>query len=50
MKLQKKNVCFFYKEKGKVKRSIYQSKEEVNEQFGRKMNLDVDGNRKLFWK
>ena len=35
--------------KGKVKSCIYQS-EEVNEQFGRKMNQDVNGNRKLFWK
>ena len=29
---------------------IYQSKNEVNEQFGRKLNQDVNGNRKLFWK
>ena len=28
----------------------YQSKKKVNEQFGRKMNEDVNGNRKLFWK
>ena len=40
----------YKKEKRKVKRCIYQSKEEVNEQFGRKMNQDVNGNRKLFWK
>ena len=32
----------------KVKRYIYQSKQEVQEQFGRKMNQDVNGNRKLF--
>ena len=25
-------------------------KREVNEQFGKKMNQDVDGNKKLFWK
>ena len=31
-------------------RFIYRSKKEVNEQFGRKMNQDVDGNRKLFCK
>ena len=37
-------------EKKKVKRCIYQSKREVNEQFGRKMNQDVKGNRKLFRK
>ena len=29
---------------------IYQSKNKVNEQFGRKVNEDVNGNRKLFWK
>ena len=28
----------------------YQSKMQVNEQFGRKMNEDRNGNRKLFWK
>ena len=33
----------------KVKRCIYQSKEEVHEQLGRKMNQDVNGNRKFFW-
>ena len=32
------------------KRCIIQSKKKVNEQFGRKMNEDVNGNRKLFWK
>ena len=25
-------------------------KKKVNEQFGRKINEDVNGNRKLFWK
>ena len=30
----------------KLKRCIYQSKKKVNEQFGRKMNEDVNGNRK----
>ena len=35
-------------EKRKVKRCIYQSKKEIQEQFGRKMNEDVNGNRKLF--
>ena len=28
----------------KVKRCIYQSKKKVNEQFGKKMNEDVNGN------
>ena len=34
----------------RVKRCIYQMKKNVNEQFGRKMTQDVNGNRKLFWK
>ena len=37
-------------EKRKVKRCIYQSKKEVNKEFGRKINQDEVGNRKLFWK
>ena len=37
-------------EKKKAKRCILLSKKKVNEQFGRKMNKDVKGNRKLFWK
>ena len=39
-----------FTQKRKVKRCIYQRKEEVNEQFRRKMNQDVNGNRTLFWK
>ena len=40
-----------YKEENrKVRRCIYQSKKDIQEQFGRKMNRDVNGNRKLFWK
>ena len=38
----------YKEEKGKVKRYIYQSKKEVQEQLGRKMNQDVNRNRKLF--
>ena len=34
----------------KVKRCIYQTNNKVNEQFGRKMSQDMNGNRKLFWK
>ena len=34
----------------KVKRCIYQCTKEVQEQLGRKMNEDVNGNRTLFWK
>ena len=40
----------YNEEKRKVKRFIYQSKEEVQEKFGRKINQDVNENRKLFWK
>ena len=40
----------YKEEKRKVKRCIYQRKEEVQEQFGRKMNQDVNGNKKLFKK
>ena len=40
----------YREEKRKVIRCIIQSKKKVNEQFGRKMNEDVNGNRKLFWK
>ena len=41
----------YKEERYKVKRGIYQSiKKKVNEQFGRKMNEDVNVNSKLFWK
>ena len=40
----------YREEKRKVKRSIIQSKTKVNKLFGRKINEDVNGNRKLFWK
>ena len=40
MGLQKKRCMEAYKEeKGKVKGCIYQSKNEVNEQFGRKIKI-----------
>ena len=39
----------YKEEKRKVKRCIYHSKED-QEQFGRKMNQDLNGIRKLFWK
>ena len=35
-------------EKRKIKTCIYLSKKEVQEQVGRKMNQDVNGNRKFF--
>ena len=40
----------YREEQRKVKSCMYPSKKNVNEQFGRKMNEDVNGNRKLFWK
>ena len=40
----------YREEKRKVKRCILQSKEKVNEQFGRKINEDLNGNRKLLCK
>ena len=45
-----RDMEIYKEEKRKVKGCIYQSKKKINEQFGRKMNKDVDGNRKLFWK
>ena len=43
MRLQKDRCKEVYKkEKRKVKKCIYQRKMKVNEQFGRKMNQDVD--------
>ena len=49
---EEKERCMvaYRKEKRKVKRCIYQSEKKVNEQFGRKMNENVKGNSKLFWK
>ena len=41
----------FTRKKRKMLKDAYiRAKKEVNEQFGRKMNQDVDGNRKFFWK
>src|SRR5678816_3363100 len=40
----------YKEEKRNTKRCIHRRKEEVNEQFGRRMNEDIQGNRKLFWK
>ena len=40
----------YREEKRKVKSYIYQSKKKVNEQLGKKMNQNVNENRKLFWK
>ena len=38
----------YREEKKKVKRCIYQSKKKLHEEFGRKINKDVNENRKLF--
>ena len=37
-------------EKRKIKKCIIQSIKKVNEQFRRKMNEDLNGKMKLFWK
>ena len=36
------------RKKRRIKKSIYQSKKGVQEQFGRKMNEDVNENRNCF--
>ena len=48
---EEKERCLeaYSKERRKVKRCIYQRKKKVNEQFGKKMDEDVNGNRKLLW-
>ena len=43
-----RSMEIYKEEKRKVKRCIYQSKKDVNEQFRRKMNRDVEANLKLF--
>ena len=40
----------YREEKINIKKCIYQSKNKLNEKFGREMYEDVNGNRKLFWK
>ena len=40
----------YREENRKVKCYVYESKMEVNEQFGKKMSQDVNGNRKVFGK
>ena len=47
---KEKCVEAYREERRSSKRCIYQSKEEINERVGRKMNQDVNGNRKLLWK
>ena len=40
----------YMEEKRKAKRWVYQSKKKVTEQFGRKMNEDINENRNFLWK
>ena len=40
----------YREERRKVKRCIIQSKDKINEEFGKKMNEDVNGYGKSFWK
>ena len=47
---KKRCIETYREEKRKVKRCIIQSKKKVNVQYERKVNEDVNGNRKLFWK
>ena len=51
-KAKKKKRCMepYREEMRKVKRCIYQNKKKVNEEFGKKMNQDVNRKKKLFWK
>src|SRR5678816_4840484 len=49
--VSKERCLELYKEeKRNTKRCIRKRKQEVNEQFERRMNEDIQGNRKLFWK
>ena len=47
---KEKRMAEYREKKRRVERCIIQSKKKVNEQFGRKMDEDVNGNRKLLWK
>ena len=52
MKLQKKDVWKFTKKERERLKGVYIRAilREVNEQFGKKVNQDLNGNRKSFWK
>ena len=50
MRFRKKVMIIYREERRKTKRCISRRKREVNEQFGKKMNEDIQGNKKLFWK
>ena len=44
---KERNMVAYREEKRKVERGLYQNKNKANEEFRRKMNQDVNGNRKL---
>ena len=51
MKKQKKDVWKHTKKRRERLKGVYiRAKKKANEQFERKMNEDVNGNNKLFWK
>ena len=53
MKRLKKDVWICTEKKKERLKGVYigvKRKKEVNEQFRRKMNEDMNGNKKLFWK
>ena len=50
MNKQKKDVWKLTEKIRKRLKGVYKSKKEVNEEFGRKMNEEVNGNMNLFWK
>lgn len=47
---RERRIHEYKKAKNEVKRIIKRSKREANENFGKKLSQDVNGNRKLFWK
>ena len=46
--LKERCLEVYKEEKRKTERCISRRKKEVNEQFGRRMNEDMQGNKKLF--
>ena len=50
MKRLRKDVWKHTKRRRERLKGVIQRKKKVNEQFGRKMNEDANGNRKLSWK
>ena len=44
------DVSKFPEKNKRIESCIHMSKEEVREQFGRKMSHDVSGNKKVYWK